>query len=289
VIDLHTHSTISDGSDLPARISQLAAQAGCTAVALTDHDSLAGLESAAQEAQRCGVTLVPGCEISCRAPVAASPAATGTTASMHVLVYFVEDGEGPLQDELAALRRDRIERNRRLAGRLTELGIPTDYAAMVELAGTEEGLGRPHFAKFLVETGAACDIDDAFDRWLGQGRPASIPKARLDPAQAARLARASGGAAVVAHPLSLGISWGELERLVVELADAGFAGIESFYGRYTPDLRKRLAGIAARAGLVSTGGSDYHGMFKPDLSVGTGQGDLEVPDTALEDLAARCA
>jgi predicted metal-dependent phosphoesterase TrpH len=208
---------------------------------------------------------------------------------MHILVYFVEDGEGPLQDELAALRRDRIERNRRLANRLTELGIPTDYDTMVGFAGREEGLGRPHFARFLVESGVASDIDDAFDRLLGQGRPASVPKARLDPVHAARLARQSGGAAVVAHPLSLGLPWGELERLIAELAEAGIAGIESFYARYTPDLRKRLSGLAARCGLVSTGGSDYHGMFKPDLSVGSGQGDLEVPDTALEELAARCA
>jgi predicted metal-dependent phosphoesterase TrpH len=288
VIDLHTHSTISDGSEPPARIPELAAQAGCTAVALTDHDSLAGLEAAAVAARHCGVTLVPGCEISCRAPATATSIAGGP-ASMHILVYFVEDGEGPLQDELAALRRDRIERNRRLANRLTELGIPTDYDTMVGFAGREEGLGRPHFARFLVESGAANDIDDAFDRLLGQGRPASIPKARLDPAQAARLARQSGGVAVVAHPLSLGLPWGELERLITDLAEAGLAGIESFYGRYTPDLRKRLSGLATRCGLVSTGGSDYHGMFKPDLCVGSGQGDLEVPDTALEELAARCA
>jgi 3',5'-nucleoside bisphosphate phosphatase len=287
VIDLHTHSTVSDGSEQPATIVEMAAAAACSALALTDHDSLSGLAEAREAADKLGITLVPGCEVSCRKPppAAGQPAIGG---SVHVLVYFVEPGEGPLQDELVNLRRDRAERNLRLRARLEELGISIDYDAMVAEAGGEAGLGRPHFARALVRAGAADDIDDAFDRFLADGRAAYVPKSRLSPADVARLARASGGIAVLAHPLTLGLDPSNLERLVAELAEAGLGGIEAVYGRYTTDQRRGLKRMAKRLGLAATGGSDYHGSFKPDLEVGTGMGDLDVPDSALEDLAARC-
>jgi len=288
VIDLHTHSTVSDGSEPPSRIPEMAAAAGCSAVALTDHDSLAGLAEARAAAQRVGVTLVPGCEVSCRKPPA-EPGGTAVGGSVHVLVYFVEPGEGPLQDELVALRRDRAERNVRLRARLAELGVAVDYDAMVAEAGGEAGLGRPHFARALVRAGAAADVDDAFDRFLADGRAAYVPKARLSPADVARLALASGGVAVLAHPLTLGLDPSALDRLVGELAAVGLGGLEAVYGRYTTDQRRGLRRMAERHGLVATGGSDYHGSFKPDLQVGTGQGDLDVPDSALDLLAARCA
>ncbi len=279
MIDLHTHSTVSDGSDPPDRVVELAAAAGCTALALTDHDSLAGLAEAAGAAARLGITLVRGCEISCR---------TGRgSGSMHVLVYFVDADEGPLPEELTRLRSDRRTRNLALVDRLATLGVTLDYAALVARAGAEEGLGRPHFARALVEAGAAEDLDDAFDRWLAEGRPAYIPKSRLGPAEVAALATASGAVAVLAHPFSLGLDLSSLEAVVRELAEAGFTGIEAHYGRYTPDRRRALARMATRNGLVATGGSDYHGAFKPDLSVGTAQGDLCVPEAVLEALAAR--
>jgi predicted metal-dependent phosphoesterase TrpH len=287
VIDLHTHSSVSDGSEAPERIAEMAAAAGCSAVALTDHDSLSGLAAARVAAQRLGITLVPGCEVSCRKPKApAGGRAIG--GSVHVLVYFVEPGDGPLQDELVNLRHDRAERNLHLRARLEELGVSIDYDAMVADAGGEAGLGRPHFARALVRAGAAHDIDDAFDRWLADGRAAYVPKSRLSPTDVARLATASGGVAVLAHPLTLGLDPSALERLVVELADAGLGGIEAHYGRYTTDERRGLRRMAERCGVVATGGSDYHGTFKPDLEVGTGMGDLNVPDIALEQLAARC-
>ncbi len=277
MIDLHTHSTCSDGTDPPERIPELAAVAGCTAVALTDHDTLVGLDAARRRADAVGVDLVPGCEVSC--------AFRGTSA--HVLVYFVEDGDGPLQDELGRLRHDRVGRNRRLVGRLQELGIPITYDEVVAEAAGEASVGRPHVAAVLVRLGAAESVPDAFDRWLASGRPAHVPKARLTPAEAAALARGSGGVAVLAHPLTLGLGPTELAGAVAELAEAGFAGIEAVYGRYRPDERVALAQLAQRHGLVATGGSDYHGTVKTDLAVGTGQGDLHVPDDVVEALAAR--
>ncbi|MGO9342482.1 MAG: PHP domain-containing protein, partial [Acidimicrobiales bacterium] len=219
MIDLHTHSAVSDGSDPPARIAELAAYAGCSAVALTDHDNLGGLTEARRSADRAGVTLVPGCEVSCK------PAGLGPRSSVHVLVYFVEEGDGPLQSELRALREDRRQRNAKLVQRLSELGVAVDYDKLVSDAGGEEGLGRPHFARALVDLGVASDIDDAFERWLGNGAVAYVPKGRLHPMDVARLARGSRGVAVLAHPLSLGLEPGDLARMAGELAGAGVAGL----------------------------------------------------------------
>ncbi len=280
MIDLHTHSTVSDGSEPPERIPELAAAAGCSAVALTDHDSLAGLEVSAAAADRLGLTLVRGCEVSCRSGVAGAH-------SMHVLVYFVEGEEGPLHDELVALRGDRRARNQALVGRLRDLGVPIGYDDLVAEAGGEEGIGRPHVASILVRLGVAEDVTDAFDTWLGESGRAYVPKARIEPAEIVALARRSGAVAVLAHPLSLGLDAGDLKRTVQALAEVGFVGIEAIYGRYDPGQRRQLAELARRFDLVATGGSDFHGSFKADLAVGRGMGDLQVPDEVLEQLAAR--
>ncbi len=277
MIDLHTHSDRSDGTDPPERVSELAARAGCSALALTDHDTLDGQPQAAARAAELGVTFVAGCEVSC--------AFRGL--SVHVLVYFVAPGPSPFADELARLRADRVARNRRLIERLADLGVPITYAEVVAEARSEESVGRPHVAAVLMRHGAAESVNDAFDRWLAEGRPAYVPKARLGVGEAAALARRSGGVAVLAHPLALGLGPTELDAAVGELAKAGLGGLEAVYGRYTPDQRVALGNLARRHDLVATGGSDYHGSVKPDLSVGVGRGDLSVPDDALERLAAR--
>ncbi|MGH9007535.1 MAG: PHP domain-containing protein [Acidimicrobiales bacterium] len=277
MIDLHLHSNASDGTDPPEVISELAAAAGCSAIALTDHDTLSGLPAAGARARELGVELVGGCEVSC--------AFSG--ASTHVLVYFVDHEEGALHDELATLRADRVRRNRQLADLLAALGIPITYEEAVAASTSEDSLGRPHFAALLVEKGAAESIPDAFDRWLGHGRPGFIAKARVHPAQIATAARESGGVCVLAHPFTLDLSPGELDRAVGQLAEVGFAGIEANYASYRPEQRTALAELAKRHDLVATGGSDYHGTVKQGLSVGTGRGDLRVPDAVLERLAAR--
>ena len=278
VIDLHTHSTVSDGSDAPRRIPELAAEAGCSAVALTDHDRLDGVAEARERAQELGITLIAGCELSC-----ASPAAAG---SMHMLVYFVEATEGPLQNKLAELQAVRDDRNRALAERLGDLGLPVTYDEMQEEAGGS-GAGRPHAAAVLVRKGVVSSVGEAFERWLADGRPGYVERTRLEPADALRLVRESGGVASVAHPLSMKLPDAELEATMRELAELGLAGMECIYGRFSPEEREGLAGMARRLGLVATGGSDHHGTYKPDLRVGVGQGDLDVPESALEELAAR--
>ena len=271
MIDLHTHSTVSDGSDAPERIPALAAAVGCTAVALTDHDRLDGIAAARAAAASVGVELVPGCEISCEVDV----------GTMHVLVYFLEPGEGPLQDELVRLQEVRDRRNEVMCERL---GL--SYEALQAEAGGI-GAGRPHAAALLVRDGRAASIQDAFDRWLGKGKPGYVEKARLSAAGALRLARASGALPVLAHPTSLELEPVALRSRVEELRGLGLVGMECLYGRYPHEDRVALTALATELGLVATGGSDHHGTYKPDLSVGIGRGDLDVPDSALEELRAR--
>lgn len=277
MIDLHTHSDRSDGSEPPGRIVALAHDVGCSAVALTDHDTLSGLPAARTRADELGIRLVPGCEISCL------PLAGG---GVHVLVYFVEDPASPLGAELDRLRDDRRARNEALAARLQQLGIPVTLAMATAHAGTVEGTGRPHFAEAMVDVGAVASVDEAFQRYLGNGGEAYVPKGRLTVADVCGLARASGGVAVLAHPLSLGLEGDAMAAAVADMAAAGLVGLEAVYGRYSPRQRADLGNLARRFGLVATGGSDFHGESKPDLHVGTGTGDLKVPDRALDQLEA---
>jgi len=277
VIDLHTHSTVSDGSESPEAIVTAAHDVGCSAVALTDHDSLAGLPRARVRADALGIRLVPGCEISC------VPVGSG---GVHVLVYFVDDPSSALGTELDRLREDRRARNLALVERLNQLGIPVTFPMVAAHAGTEEGVGRPHFAQALVDLGATDSVDEAFDRYLANGGAAYVPKGRLSVADVCRLSRESGGVAVLAHPTTLGLDPGALADAVRDMAASGLGGLEAVYGRYSPQLRTDLGNLARRFGLVPTGGSDFHGATKPDLFVGTGTGDLRVPDRVLDQLEA---
>jgi 3',5'-nucleoside bisphosphate phosphatase len=276
VIDLHTHSTVSDGSDRPGEVAELAAAAGCSAFALTDHDRLDGLAEARQSAARLGVEVVAGCEISCE----------WEGGTFHLLTYFVEEGSDPLASELTGLQEARDDRNPVMVARLAELGLPITMTEVEAEAGGS-GVGRPHMAAVLVRNGAVASVQEAFDRYLAKGRPGYLDKRKLGVAEALALGRASGGVPVVAHPLSLGLEPAELDRHLGELAGLGLGGVECLYGRYSPEERAGLADIARRLDLVVTGGSDHHGRYKPDLQVGVGRGDLEVPDSALADLAAR--
>jgi hypothetical protein len=274
VIDLHTHSTVSDGSDDPARIPELAHEVGCRAVALTDHDRQDGVAAAAARAAELGIELIPGVEISCE-----------HTGTMHVLVYFLEPGEGPLQDELTRLQQVRDNRNRLMADLMGRLGLPVTYDEIQQEAGGM-GAGRPHIAKILVRKGVVGSIQEAFDVWLAKGQPAYMDKERLSPDVALRLAVASGAVPVLAHPFSLGLSPADMESTIAELVTYGLGGVEAIYGRYSPADRSAVAALARRHGLLVTGGSDHHGTYKPDLRVGVGTGDLNVDDSILDDLRA---
>jgi predicted metal-dependent phosphoesterase TrpH len=276
VIDLHSHSTASDGSDSPAELVAIAARAGLTALALTDHDTVEGLGEAREAAAAAGVRLVQGCELSCEVG----------EATMHLLVYFLSDGPGPLQDRLVGLQATRADRNRRIVAVLRDHGLDVTLDEILAEAGGGS-VGRPHVAGVLVQKGYVASIQEAFDVWLAKGKPAYLERDRLLPAEAIALAHASGAVTVLAHPTSLGFDAPALEEFVAGLAADGLDGMECEYGRYSPDLRASLRTMAARLALAVTGGSDYHGRYKPDISLGTGTGDLNVPDDLLEALEAR--
>ena len=279
MIDLHSHSTLSDGTDAPARVVALAADAGVDALALTDHDTLDHVAEATAAAGERGIRLVPGCEISCelgeRAP-----------GSMHLLVYFVDDEPGPLQDRLGGLQRGRDVRNAQILDVLRGHGIDISPDELAVEAGPGS-VGRPSIARILVRHGHVATIQVAFDRWLAKGRPAYVERPRLDPEEAIALTHASGGVCAIAHPASLGLDGDDLDAFVGELAAAGLDGLECEYAAYTPDERIRFHALAGRHGLAPTGGSDYHGDNKPGLLVGVGRGDLRVPDEYLDDLESR--
>lgn len=276
MIDLHTHSTASDGSDEPAALMAIAAGQGVSAVALTDHDTIEGLTEARAAAAEVGVRLVPGCELSCEVG----------SATMHLLVYFLNDGPGPLQDRLSGLQEARADRNRRIVRVLQEHGLDVTLDEILAEAGGGS-VGRPHVAGVLLRKGYVSSVQEAFDVWLAKGRPAYLDRERLLPADAIALAHASGAVAVLAHPTSLGYENSALEEFVAGLATDGLDGMECEYGRYNPELRAALRSMADRLGLAVTGGSDYHGRYKPDLAVGSGLGDLAVPDSLLDALEAR--
>jgi predicted metal-dependent phosphoesterase TrpH len=205
---------------------------------------------------------------------------------MHLLVYFLADEPGPLQDRLGGLQATRADRNRRIVGVLQDHGLDVTLDEIAAEAGGGS-VGRPHVAGVLLRKGYVSSVQEAFDVWLANGRPAYLDRDRLLPAEAIALAHASGAVAVLAHPTSLGYDGAELEEFVAGLAVDGLDGMECEYGRYPPELRAVLRAMAGRLGLAVTGGSDYHGRYKPDLALGSGLGDLAVPDDLLGALEAR--
>ena len=276
-VDLHTHSDVSDGSASPSSIIDLAAAARLTAVALTDHDTLVGIEEARTRAEEIGLRLIPGVELSCE----------WVQGGCHMVVLWLEPGPGPLQDKLAALQVARDGRNDRILARLATLGIEITAE---ELAAQSGGgvTGRPHIAALMVEKGAVASVRQAFDEYLGNGKPAYVGRERLGPEEAIDLAAQSGAVTVLAHPHTLGLDNADaFRRALAGLAEAGLSGMECWYGEYSPAYRQSMVSVARSHGLVPSGGSDYHGTYKPGLSLGTGRGDLVVPDHVLNELEAR--
>lgn len=274
-VDLHTHSDHSDGSDPPATIVELAIGAGLTAVALTDHDGFFGLSEAAAAAHR-RIRFVPGVEISVQ---------WGERAA-HLLVYWVDASPGPLQEALADVREGREERNRSMVAALGGLGIDIAYDEVLAEAG-HGVVGRPHIAAVLVRKGVVDSVAEAFDAYLASGRPAYRPRRRLGITSAIDLARRSGGVPVIAHPHTIADSTEDFRPLFGELASLGVSGVECHYAEYPEETRGALARWAAESGLVATGGSDYHGTYKPGLAVGIGRGDLVVPNEVVAALEER--
>lgn len=277
VIDLHAHTRYSDGSDSPEELIRLAASEGARAVAITDHDTINGLAEGTDAAVRVGVEFINGIEIS----------AEYSPGTMHILGYYIDALSPVLAEKLTQLKRARDDRNPEIARRLQSLGFDMSYDEVARLAGNQI-VGRPHFARLMVERGYALSMKDAFDRFLAKGAAAYVEKSRLSPKDAIDLIHRSGGVAVLAHPYQLKLETkDEIEHLVGELTDLGLDGIEAIYSRHSDAERLMYSEMARRHNLLVTGGSDYHGSYKPDIRLVRGTGDLGVPYSLLPEIKDR--
>jgi 3',5'-nucleoside bisphosphate phosphatase len=274
-IDLHAHSNRSDGTFTPTELVRLAAARELDVVALTDHDTTDGLGEASAEGLRSGVDVVPGVEFS----------AEFDHASVHVLCYWMDVEDERLQAELRRLREDRYRRGELMVERLRELGVPIEFERVREIAGRAT-IVRPHVAQAMVESGVVETEKEAFERYIGDGRPGHVAKHALDPVDAVALIRAAGGVCVLAHPGMWGDQSSIPETLIARMADAGMRGLEVEHPDHTPEARDHYGRLAAELGLVATGGSDCHGVRYDPVRLGTSLCDPEAFD-ALRAVVSR--
>lgn len=272
-IDLHIHTTASDGTDTPEEVVREAARIGLAAVAITDHDTAGGYLRAAAEGERCGLEVVPGIEIS-----------TKFRAAVHILGYYIDVSSPALREVLDWIVHDRDERNEKICAKMRADGLDVDYDAMRARFG--EVIGRPHFAELLVEQGLASDVADAFDRYVEKGRKYYEGRRFLSIERSIELIREAGGTAVLAHPFQYRLDDTQLRELIEHCMESGLEGMECRYSGYDAAQTAYLEALAAEYGLVKTGGSDYHGSNKPAIRLGEGKGALNVPYDFLETLRA---
>jgi 3',5'-nucleoside bisphosphate phosphatase len=255
-IDLHTHTTASDGALAPVALVELAAELGVEVLAITDHDTTAGWDEAAEVAADHGIQLVPGIELN----------TDYDGGSADVLGYFFDPSDPDLQGLLTAIRDVRVNRARRMVEKLQAMGSVITYDDVLAYAGAG-AVGRPHVAQALVAEGFVADVGEAFQRYIGNGGPAYAPRYKLGPADACRAIRAAGGVPSLAHPVPPNDPYSDPKRLrafLPELVAAGLGGLECYYSGYTVKVNRWLEALAWYFKLVPTGGSDFHGAWRPD-------------------------
>lgn len=251
----------------------LAAQAGITTVALTDHDTLDGISEARTAAHGHGIRFIPGVELS----------VDHIGLKMHMLVYFTEPGEGELAVTLANLRSGRDDRNVKIVERLNDMGYAITLNDVKKHAAGPS-VGRPHIADALIEKGYFESRDLVFESLLHDGGPAYLPRTRLTAVEAIRMARAIDAVPVIAHPMTIPTTREGFDVLFEDLTNEGLGGIEAHHSMHPPELRAHLTKVASRLEIAATGGSDYHGATKRTYRLGVGNGDLRVPESAVEQL-----
>lgn len=283
-IDLHTHSTRSDGTLTPAELIRYAAQKGLAAIALTDHDTIDGIEEAVQAARSLSSQdpdalvpeVIPGVELSTEY----------RGKDIHIVGLFIDWQNREFADRLRGFADARIYRNRKMCSLLTENGCPVSYEDL-EAAFPDTVITRAHFAQYLLDRGMISSIDEAFRKLIGDDCPCFVPREKITPHDAVRFLLRFGGVPILAHPLQYKMGETELDALAASLTGLGLDGIEVYYSTHRQADTANLSRIAEKYGLLLSGGSDFHGTRKQNLDLGTGYGHLYVPDTILPPIRER--
>jgi predicted metal-dependent phosphoesterase TrpH len=280
-IDLHIHTTASDGTLAPAAVVALARQLGLSAIAITDHDTVDGVHQILEDGPPQNIHFLSGVELS-----TSPPEGFPCRGSLHLLGYGFRHDDLDLGRHLEKLQKARSDRNPRIIARLQALGIDIDLAEL-EAPGQKRQTGRPHIAKLLLEKGVVQSFDEAFDRFLGNDKPAYVDKYRIPCREAIELIRRAGGVSALAHPglIHPTRSW-RLEDLLDTLKAAGLQGLEVYYPEHSRDQTRRFHELARHYGLAVTGGTDFHGAIKPGVALGRADGTFAVPFHVYEQLAA---
>lgn len=272
MVDLHTHSTASDGTFSPAELAAEAHKAGLSLFALTDHDTVAGVEEAEQAGRALDIRVLPGIEIS----VEWQP------GELHLLGLGIDIKNKTLCALMQYAQEKRLERNRKIIERFNEAGIVIDEEKLAQLVGGAV-IGRPHFAKYLVQEKKAKSIQDAFLKYLAKGRPFYIEKECLPLAEAIKAIKAARGVPVLAHPMSLYLSWGKLPETIAQFKEQGLVGLEAWHSGARYGECVRLQTLAEELGLIVTAGSDFHGKNRKDVYLGRTAANLPIEDRFFTD------
>lgn len=275
-IDLHVHTLNSDGSDTATAVVEKAAKLGLRAIAITDHDTFAGVDEAMAAGRRLGVEVVPGVELS----------SMHAGEHIHLLGYYADRNAPALTELMALAVRERVQRNEKMVNLLHNAGYPIDMDEMRREYPGQVMLGRPHVSAILMKKGVVPDIRTGVVDLMGKGRPFYVERYHIPLMDYIRAVRKAGGLPVIAHLYQYRFTAEQLRDMVAEAAEAGCVGLEGMYSTYTPEQQETVFSLAQEFGLVCTGGSDYHGTRKPHISLGTGTGDLNVPYALLERLKA---
>lgn len=271
-VDLHLHTTASDGILSPSRIVHYAKENGLQAIAITDHDTIEGNTEALNEGADVGLEVIPGVEISAQFDL----------GSMHILGFFIDIENRTLNERLTRLQETRAERNPKMAQKLRDLGLDVTFEEVLGASGGGQ-VGRPHFAHVLITKGYVRSVQEAFDRYLGKGAPAYVDKFRFNPSEAIGLIREAKGIPVLAHPFTIDLpSYHQLNALLGEMVRTGLMGIEVYYPEHTRDQVSLYQGLAEDHGLLITGGSDYHGFVADKAQIGTGSKGMDLSYSMVE-------
>jgi len=272
-IDLHVHSTYSDGTLTPEELVILAKKQGLSAMALTDHDTIIGVEEAVEAGKKCNIEIVPGIELS---------AAYGAK-EIHIVGLYVDYKDKAFNDVLENLREIRNERNLKIIEKFKELGIEISFDEMKQLYGNAV-ITRAHFADHLLAKGYIKSRSEAFERYIGENGPCFMSREKLTPEDTIRLITAAHGVPILAHPTLYHLGTSEMNKLLKYLCKAGLKGIEAIYSTYSIGEEIQIKKLASENHLIISGGSDFHGTNKPYLNLGTGRGHLCIPYEVLENI-----